>query len=75
MLVDRNRFVLRTTVRAILGIASLPLAASMANAQTQASSDSVEEVVVTGYRESLNRALNIKRESVGAVDSIVAEDI
>jgi TonB-dependent receptor len=75
MLVDRNRFLLRATVRAILGIASLPLAVSVANAQTQASSDSVEEVVVTGYRESLNRALNIKRESVGAVDSIVAEDI
>ena len=28
-----------------------------------------------GYRESLDRALDIKRSETGAVDSIVAEDI
>jgi TonB-dependent receptor len=35
----------------------------------------VEEIVVTGLRESLTQALEIKRESVQIVDAIVAEDI
>ncbi len=35
----------------------------------------VEEVVVTGFRRSLDQALNVKRQSVAAVDVIVAEDI
>lgn len=37
--------------------------------------DSTPEVVVTGFRQSLNAALNQKRDSVAAVDAIVAEDI
>ena len=32
-------------------------------------------IVVTGFRRSLQAALNIKRQSVGEVDAIVAEDI
>ena len=34
-----------------------------------------EEIVVTGFRASLAAAVDIKREEVGAVDAIVAEDI
>lgn len=34
-----------------------------------------DEVVVTGFRQSLQAALNVKRNSVSAVDAIVAEDI
>ena len=33
------------------------------------------EIVVTGFRESLNAAIAAKRESVGQIDVIVAEDI
>ncbi|WP_199192863.1 TonB-dependent receptor [Allosphingosinicella deserti] len=32
-------------------------------------------IVVTGFRASLNNALNLKRQETAAVDSIVAEDI
>ncbi|MBX3595019.1 TonB-dependent receptor [Sphingomonas sp.] len=32
-------------------------------------------IVVTGFRASLDAALNVKRDSVAAVDAIVAEDI
>lgn len=32
-------------------------------------------IVVTGFRQSLEAAINVKREAVGAVDAIVAEDI
>jgi iron complex outermembrane receptor protein len=38
-------------------------------------SESEEPIVVTGFRASLNAALNIKRDSVASVDAIVAEDI
>ncbi|URW74482.1 TonB-dependent receptor [Sphingomonas donggukensis] len=37
--------------------------------------DQGEDIVVTGFRASLDAALNVKRLSVGAVDAIVAEDI
>ncbi|RZM36540.1 MAG: TonB-dependent receptor, partial [Sphingomonas sp.] len=33
------------------------------------------EIIVTGFRKSLDAALNVKRQSVAAVDAIVAEDI
>jgi iron complex outermembrane recepter protein len=38
-------------------------------------SDSLEEIVVTGIRASLDRALNTKREAAGFVDAIDAEDV
>ncbi len=50
--------------------------ASAAQAQSPESADgTIEEIQVTGFRASLNTALNQKRESTAAVDSIVAEDI
>jgi len=46
------------------------------HAQTTASSDQVEEVVVTGsYRRSLEKAVDMKRENIGFSDSIVATDV
>ena len=78
---------IRRAVRAILGgMSSLSLSAIAlpALAQSQpttpagsqsASSDQVEEVVVTGLRASLQQSLDIKRNSDGIVDAISAEDI
>lgn len=55
------------------------LCAGGAHAQTAAPAQSddvaVEEVVVTGFRRSLDQALNAKRDSISSVDVIVAEDI
>ena len=42
---------------------------------TEGADASVSEVVVTGFRSSLNRAIATKRDSVGVVDSIKADDI
>lgn len=42
---------------------------------TPAATDGVEEIVVSGIRGSLTKALEIKKESKQIVDSIVAEDI
>jgi len=56
------------------------LTAMMSNSAVQAkqvaSGDLIEEVVVTGsYQKSLEKAVEIKRSSVGFSDSVVASDI
>ncbi len=59
-------------------LASAVLAAMLAQisvAQEQAQNNQVEEVVVTGIRSSLTKALDIKRDNTQIVDAIVAEDI
>ena len=43
--------------------------------QDAAPAEEGETIIVTGFRESLQAALNVKRQSVAAVDAIVAEDI
>ena len=49
---------------------------AMAQVSAQEASDTVfEEVIVTGVRGSLERAMDIKRESSGVVDAISAEDM
>ncbi len=37
--------------------------------------EAVQEIVVTGFRSSLQKALNIKKTEAGAVDAILAEDM
>ena len=58
---------------------ALVLSASAALAQTAPAETidetAMEEIVVTGYRASLDAALDVKRNSITAVDAIVAEDI
>ncbi len=44
-------------------------------ASTPAPVDTLDTVSVTGYRASVERALDIKRGEAGVVDAIVAEDI
>ena len=51
-----------------LGLATWPLVGA-------AQEPPGDEIVVHGYRSSLNASLSAKRESDGAVDVIVAEDI
>lgn len=48
---------------------------SAAAAAAGQSPTDLDTVTVTGFRGSLAEALNMKRDSVGAVDAIVAEDI
>ena len=50
-------------------------AAISAPALAQGTDPLIEEVYVTGIRASLERAMDIKRESSGVVDAIAAEDI
>jgi TonB-dependent receptor len=50
-------------------------AAAETPAPAAAQDGPVETVVVTGFRSSLQKALNLKQQAVGVRDSIVAEDI
>jgi TonB-dependent receptor len=76
MLSDRNRSPLRATVQAILGVVSCSAAAgAWAQATQPTPQESLEEVVVTGFRQSLSVALDQKRAAIGSIDAIVAEDI
>lgn len=66
---------LKTSV-SILAVSAALFGAGQASAQAAAAkAGEVEEVVVTGYRASLQESLDIKRNNSGVVDAIVAEDI
>lgn len=65
-----------------LAVSNVALAQDNPTPQTTAPASSadgngepLEEVLVTGFRRSLEVALEIKRDSTGVVDSIIAEDI
>jgi len=57
-----------------IAMAVSSLAVAQVSAQ-EAGNTNLEEIVVTGVRGSLQRAMDIKRESSGVVDAISAEDM
>jgi TonB-dependent receptor len=66
--------------RRLLAATIAAAVAANANAQDTASVDenkkeSVDEIVVTGIRASMQRSMDMKREAKGVVDGISAEDI
>ncbi|MCW0199710.1 TonB-dependent receptor [Sphingopyxis sp.] len=71
---------IRTLGRLACGASLAALAVAPAWGQEAVPADTAadggqDEIVVTGFRQSLQAALNVKRDSVAAVDAIVAEDI
>ncbi len=69
---------MRRKLSLLYSASALGLLGAHAPAQAKSTAptqNTVEEVVVTGIRGSLEAAAEIKRESVQVVDSIVAEDI
>ncbi len=67
---------LRGAVHVLLAGAVVAGSASAQEAgQSSSSASEVEEVIVTGYRQSLEQSLDIKRATSGSVDAIFAEDI
>lgn len=61
----KRKLISTAVVSVILGASSVALAQG----------DNVEEVVVTGIKGSLQRAMDVKRDAKGVVDAISAEDI
>ncbi|WP_041522707.1 TonB-dependent receptor [Gilvimarinus agarilyticus] len=63
---------LGTQVTLLAGLIAMP---AIGQTSSPSSSSAIEEVVITGVRQSLEKAKDIKRESAQVVDAIVAEDI
>ena len=63
-----------TTPGAAGDVNTPPAVAAQAGA-SEAPVEGADEIIVTGFRRSLDAALDVKRASVSAVDVIVAEDI
>jgi TonB-dependent receptor len=64
-----------TTATAMLAIAASAVAQESTPDSMPEGAESIEEVVVTGFRASLNKAIEAKKEQAGSIDMIVAEDI
>lgn len=64
-------------IRYLGGVSVLAMAMTSATAfaQDAATEEAADEIVVTGVRASMERAMDIKRESNGVVDAVSAEDI
>jgi hypothetical protein len=63
------------TATAIWSFANGASAQNAASIDAPEGAEQIEEVVVTGFRASLNKALEAKQDTVGSIDMIVAEDI
>ena len=64
--------------RSLLSIAiasSISLMCQNAYAEEEKKVDEIEVIQVTGIRDSLTKAIELKRQNVQIVDSIIAEDI
>lgn len=71
----RNKFHASSKRNLMLGISALALTAASTVVSAQEAAEATDEVVVTGIRASLERSLDIKRNSKGIVDAISAEDM
>jgi TonB-dependent receptor len=58
-----------------VSVLAVAMNAAPVSAQEASDSETEEGIVVTGVRASLERAMDIKRESNGVVDAVSAEDI
>ena len=73
----RTRFVVRASLLGAVAISALSAAAALAQASPSAVEGAAadEDIVVTGFRASLERQTDAKRDSIGFTDTIFAEDI
>ena len=69
-----NKFLLSPIALAVLATMN-PASAQQAAEPAKPKADTTESIVVTGFRASLESALNEKREEAGMVDVVKAEDI
>lgn len=70
-----NRFVRSLAVLSSATLLALPVYSQSTPAGPATESGALEEIVVTGIRQSLDAARDIKRNSSQIVDAIVADDI
>lgn len=72
---SRQNYKSLLTVTALIGALGASVAAVAADEAATADDGALQEVVVTGYRMSLEKALDMKHAEASEIDSILAEDI
>ena len=73
---DRHLFAKKRVSLAVsVALGAMATTPAMAQDSESANDQMMEEVVVTGIRSSLKRAMDTKRDATGVVDAITAEDI
>ena len=73
---DRHLFAKKRVSLAVsVALGAMATTPAMAQDSESANDQMMEEVVVTGIRSSLKRAMDTKRDASGVVDAITAEDI
>jgi TonB-dependent receptor len=70
-----KKYVFEPTLCRALGLTLLGMAGSAFAQSATQKTDELAEVVVTGFRQSLEKSTEAKREATGFTDSIFAEDI
>ncbi|MGS2723459.1 TonB-dependent receptor [Porticoccus sp. GXU_MW_L64] len=65
----------RTFIKSSASMLALAVSATTTYAQESAERTSIEEIVVSGVRGSLLRALSQKRDATGFVDAVASEDL
>jgi TonB-dependent receptor len=60
---------------ALAALMAVPAVAQTAPADDASAEDAAEEIVISGYRRSIEEAIDLKRETIGFSDSIIATDI
>jgi len=73
--VQGSRFGLRLQLLTVAIACALTAIPSPVRAQSGESATDLDTVTVTGIRGSLQSSMNLKRDSIGVVDGIIAEDI
>jgi iron complex outermembrane receptor protein len=71
---QRRAWLAGTSLIAV-GLSVAGVAGAQETQSTPNTEGGLEEIVVTGFRSSLDQALDVKRAEAGAVDSILAEDV
>lgn len=64
----------RAVITACAGAATFCLSPAFAQ-DAQPDAEKLEEVVVSGFRQSIEKSLETKREAINFTDSISAEDV
>ncbi|HWM69678.1 MAG TPA: TonB-dependent receptor plug domain-containing protein, partial [Steroidobacteraceae bacterium] len=62
-------------IKPLVAVVAMYCSGALAAAPADVNNDNVEEVIVTGLRQSLVTSEEIKRETAGVVDAITSEDI
>ncbi|WP_336969241.1 TonB-dependent receptor [Sphingobium aromaticiconvertens] len=70
-----HSFLLLSTAAMAIAMPAMAQTTPPTTPQAQAGNENIQDIIVTGIRASQKASIDLKRDAVGVVDSIVAEDL